>query len=210
MVEHVSIVDVDRHEPKHASTAISGQVLKSIGAGATAFSFPTYTELLNKPTSVGYKQLLTSSSTAGSQLPSTTNTPLQIEFGTGATTADATLNVAGLLTFHTPGQYIISTFLRFGRTGGAGQAIVFNRFLINGAQALNSNSCTLADSQVIIPFSANLLVDITTPGTTFAMEIMRDSAGINNGGLYQTLSSLVGWNNSPSATVVVYKFTGLQ
>lgn len=210
MVEHVSISDADRHEPKHASTALSGQVLKSVGSGETAFSYPTYTELLAKPTSVGYKQVLTGFSTATTQLPTAVNTPIQVEFGSGVVSTDVTLSTAGLLTFNTVGQYIVTYFLRFGRTGGTGNAILFTRVLVNGAQTLNSNAATLQDAQFILPFSTDLFFNITSPGTTLALQLMRDSAGINNGGLYQTIPSLAGWSNSPSATVIVNKFTGLQ
>lgn len=210
MVEHVSIVDSDRHEPKHASTALNGQVLKSIGLGQTAFAYPTYTELLAKPTSVGYKQVLTGASTAASQLPVGLDTPLQVEFGPGIATTDVTLSNLGLITFNTTGQYIISLFMRFGRTAGGGASILFTRFLVNGVQGLNSNAATLLDSQVVLPFAADLYFNITVPGTTWNLQIMRDSGGANTGGLYQTLPTPAGWNPSPSATIVVNKFTGLQ
>lgn len=209
MVEHVSIADIDRHEVKHASTGVLNQALLSNGNGTTRFAFQSYADLTNKPTLVGYRQVLTGFSTAASQNPSVADTPLQVEFGAGATTTDATLASNGLLTLNTPGDYIITLFLRFGRTSGAGTAILLNRFLINGVQGLNSNALKIGDQDTIIPFSTSLNVQSISGGSTFQLQIMRDSAGINNGGLFRVLPTVAGWNLSPSATIVVSKYVGV-
>lgn len=209
MVEHVSIADVDRHEVKHASTGVLNQALLSNGDGTTRFGFPSYTDLTNKPTLVGYRQILTGFSTAASQNPTAVDTPLQVEFGAGVTTTDATLSPSGLLTLNTPGDYIITLFLRFGRTSGAGTAILLNRLLINGVQGLNSNALKIPDQDTIIPFSTSLNVQSVSGGSTFQLQIMRDSAGINNGGLFRVLPTVAGWNLAPSATIVVSKYVGV-
>lgn len=209
MVEHVSIADVDRHEVKHASTGVLNQALLSNGDGTTRFAFQSYTDLTNKPTLIGYRQVLTGFSTAASQSPTAVDTPLQVEFGAGVVTADATLASNGLLTLNTPGDYIITLFLRFGRTSGAGAAILLNRFLINGVQGLNSNALKIGDQDTIIPFSTSLNVQSISGGSTFQLQIMRDSAGINNGGLFRVLPTVAGWNLSPSATIVVSKYVGV-
>lgn len=208
MVEHVSIADVDRHEVKHASTGVLNQALLSNGDGTTRFGFPSYNNLTDKPVVEGYRQILTGFSTAASQLPSAVDTPLQVEFGAGVVTADATLASNGLLTINTPGQYIIGLFLRFGRTSGAGSAILLNRFLVNGVQGLNSNALKIGDQDTVIPFSANLNLTASA-GSTFALQIMRDSAGINNGGLYRIIPTVGGWNLCPSATIIVNKYVGV-
>lgn len=208
MVEHVTIGDADRHEAKHASTAALNQALLSNGNGTTRFAFISYDDLIDRPTFVGYQQILTGFSTAASQSPSAVDTPLQIEFGSGSITADATLASNGTLTFNVAGDYIITLFLRFGRTSGVGTAILLNRFLINGVQGLNSNGLKIGDQDTIIPFSTSLNLTATA-GMTFQLQIMRDSAGINNGGLFRILPTAVGWNLSPSATIVVSKFVGV-
>lgn len=208
-IEHSTIADADRHEVKHASTASAGQVLIANGDGTTKFDAYDYTNLTNKPISAGYVQELFSSSTATSQQPTATNTALQVEFGTGGSTANVSLNSAGKVTFITAGEYIIQYFLRFGRTSSTGTAILFNRILKNGTQYLNSNSLTLTDLDLVVPFSASIHVNVAV-NDYFTMEIMRDSAGINNGGLFQTTPSAGGWNVSPSATIVVSRFTGLS
>lgn len=208
MVEHVSIADADRHEVKHASTGVLNQALLSNGDGTTRFAFPSYDNLVDKPTIVGYQQVLTGFSSAASQNPSAVDTPLQVEFGAGSVTTDATLAASGTLTFHTAGEYIVTLFLRFGRTSGVGSAIILNRFLINGVQGLNSNGLKIGDQDTIIPFSTSLNVQATA-GMTFQLQIMRDSAGINNGGLFRILPTVGSWNLSPSATIVVSKYVGV-
>lgn len=208
MVEHVSISDADRHEPKHASTAVSGQVLKSIGSGSTAFNFISWSEVQSKPTSVGYTTVLTAQSLAASQQPSAVSTPLKVEFGAAQTTADVSLSSVGNLTFNTSGQYLITLFFRFGRSTAAGDAYIFNRLLINGAQILNSNGFRLGSQDITVPFSANVGLTVTA-GQVFTTEILRDAAGINNGGLIQLTPTLAGWSPAPTATMIVSKFTGL-
>jgi len=49
MAEHVDIPDGERHEPKGAGTATSGQVLKSTGNGGTGFGSVDYTEVTGRP-----------------------------------------------------------------------------------------------------------------------------------------------------------------
>lgn len=207
-MEHVLIPDADRHEPKHASTALLGQVLKSAGAGVTAFSFIDWSEIANKPTVTGYTSQLSGASVAASQQPAVVGTPLKIEFGPAQTTANVLLSATGDVTFVTAGQYLITLFLRFGRTSATGDAILFNRLLINGTQILNSNALKINDQGLIVPFSANILLTVSA-GQVFTTEIMRDAAGVNNGGLFQLTPTLAGWAACPSATIIVSKFTGL-
>lgn len=206
-IEHSTIADADRHEVKHASTALAGTVLIANGDGTTKFDAYDYNKLLNKPVPVGYLQQIVGSSTATSQAPTTTNTALQVEFGAAQSTANVKLDAAGNITFLVAGEYIIQVFFRFGRTAATGTAILFNRVKKNGVQYLNSNSLTLTDLNTVVPFSANLHITAAI-NDVFTFEIMRDSAGINNGGLTQNVPSAAGWNTSPSATVVIHKFAG--
>lgn len=207
MVEHVNIADADRHEPKGASTAATNQVAHSNGNGTTTWKFIDYANLVNKPEVGGFEQSLVGFSPAA-QNPAAVDTPLQVSFGAAQANADMALSAAGTLTFLTDGKYNITLFLRFGRTTAGGQAILLNRFLINDVQGLNSNGLILPDNNITIPFSTILNVDVLA-GTTFKMQIMRDSAGVNNGGLQSITPVLPSWNIVPSATIVVDKFVGL-
>lgn len=209
MVEHVAIPDGQRHEPKGASTAVLNQVVHSNGDGTTSFKFVDYSNLINVPEPVGYQQILSAFSNAASQQPVAVDTPLQIEFGPGVVTPSCTLDSNGTLTFNQAGQYYITLFLRFGRTPLAGTSVVLNRFLINGAQGLNSNGVKLPDQDTVIPFSTSLVLTATA-GMTFQMQIARDSGGNNSGGLFRLLPTALAWNLVPSATIVVSKFIGQQ
>lgn len=207
MVEHVAIQDADRHEVKHASSAANNQVLHSNGDGTTGFRFVDYNNIVNTPSPIGYQQILTGFSNAASQNPSALDTALQVEFGPGTVTPAATLASNGTLTFNQAGDYYVTIFLRFGRTAGAGTSIMLNRFLVNGVQGLNSNAIKLPDQDSVIPFSTSLAITATA-GMAFTLQILRDSGGINNGGLFRILPTTVAWNLAPSATIVVSKFIG--
>lgn len=208
-IEHLVIPDAQRHEPKGASTALINQVHMSNGDTTTKWSLVDYTTLNNKPTLSGYLPAVSGFSTAVSQLPSAVDTALQVEFGSLQTTTDVTLSALGLITFNTTGQYIVEATLRFGRTTATGSAIMFSRVKINGSQSGSSNAITLVDTALVIPYK-HFHIYNATAGDTMALEIHRGSAGINNGGLYQTVPVLGGWNSSPSAVVTVSKFKGFN
>ena len=208
MVEHVAILDADRHEVKHASSALLDQVLHSDGSGGSIFKFLDYSSIINIPVPVGYEQILTNVSLAASQGPVALDTPYKVEFGAGIVTADATLNSAGRITFHVEGDYLVSVFLRFGRTAGAGTSTLLSRLLVNGSQVLSSNAVRVPDQNSITPFSAAIPVHALA-GTYFELEIARDSSGINNGGLFRVVPAVLPWSAAASASVVVSKFIGV-
>lgn len=206
MVEHVNIPDAQRHEPKGASTAVANQLAHANGDGSTTWKFLDYANLVNKPTNFVPLPVLSSFSSA-SQNPSAVDTPIQINFGSPQSNTHVSLAANGTLTFNTSGTYAITLFLRFSRTAAGGQAILITRFLINDVQGLNSNGVSLPDATSITPFSTTLLFTVTA-GTTFKLQLIRDSSGINNGGLASFTPTLAGWNVVPSATLVVEKLTG--
>lgn len=207
MVEHVNIADADRHEPKGASTAATNQVVHANGNGTTTWKFVDYNSLVNKPQVEGFQQVLVGFSPSA-QNPAAVDTPLQVSFGGAQATAHVTLDASGTLTFLTAGKYTITLFLRFGRTTAGGQAVLLNRFLVNDVQGLNSNGLILPDNSITVPFSTTLHLD-TQAGTTFKMQIMRDSTGVNNGGLLPITPTVPAWNIVPSATIIVNRFVGL-
>ncbi len=209
MVEHVNILDQDRHEAKGASTATSGQYLRANGNGTTSWVFPNYNDLANLPTSQGYVPVLYGASAASSQQPSALNTPIQVEFGQALSGTGVSLSAAGALTFTQAGQYIVNMFFRVGRTGGSGGvARIFTRILINGVATLRPAGAVVpgvddvTTLSVAIPISASLN-DVVT------VQLIRDSAGVNEGGLVQLTPSLAGWSASPSASISVSRFGGL-
>lgn len=207
-MEHVSIVDSQRHELKHADTAALNQVWKSNGDGTSQTAFVDWSELTGRPTSRGYLQVLYGASVAANQSPSATNTPLQVEFGPAQSFTDVSLSSTGTLTFNTGGYYILNLFIRQGRATSTGTAILFERILYNGTQILGSNSASLDANVQVIPFSANIPFFVNA-GDTIQLQLVRDSAGTNDGGLFRTVPTISGWTASPSASVGVYKLQGL-
>jgi len=205
-MEHKDIPDAQLHQIKGAASASSGQVPIATGSGTAAFGFLDWSHVANKPTASGYQSKLSSFSSVN-QNPSAVNTPLQITFGSAQATADVSISAAGVITFNTSGNYLIDIFLRFVRSTSTGNAIILNRILKNGAQILNSNGLILSAATQTIPFSAAIPLTMTA-GDTMTMEVARDSAGTNDGGLFAVSPTIAGWNIVPSATVVVNKFVG--
>lgn len=208
-VEHISIIDSQRHELKHADSATLNQVWKSNGDGTTTPGFVAWPEVTSKPTAKGYIQVLYGASLAANQSPSATNTPIQVEFGPAQTLTDVSLSVAGTITFNTAGYYLLDLFIRQGRATSVGTAILFERILYNGAQVLGSNSASLDANVQVVPFSAAIPF-LVNAGDTVQLQLVRDSAGANDGGLFRTVPTISGWTASPSASVGIYKFQGLS
>lgn len=205
-MEHKDIPDAQLHQIKGAASASAGQVPIATGSGAAAFGFLDWSQVANKPTANGYQSKLSSFSSVN-QNPSVVDTKLQITFGSAQSTTDVSISSAGVITFNTSGNYLIDIFLRFGRSTSAGNAILLNRILKNGAQILNSNGVILSAATQTIPFSAAIPLTMAA-GDTMTMEVARDSAGTNDGGLFVVSPTVAGWNIVPSATVVVNKFVG--
>lgn len=205
-MEHKDIPDDQLHQIKGAASASAGQVPIATGSGTAAFGFLDWSKVTNKPTASGYESKLSSFSSVN-QNPSAVNTPLKITFGPAQATADVSISAAGVITFNTSGNYLVDIFLRFGRSTSTGNAIILNRILKNGAQILNSNGLILSAATHTIPFSAAIPLTMAA-GDTITMEVARDSAGTNDGGLFVVSPTIAGWNIVPSATVVVNKFIG--
>lgn len=206
-IEHKTIADADRHEPKGASVATIKQALLSNGDGSTYFGFVNYTDVAGKPVIKGYKQIMYGASTASSQNPSAVDTPLTIEFGAAQSLTDVSLASTGVMTFLTAGQYLVETSLRVSRTAASGTVKLFIRALYNGSQILASSNTTMNDLAATIPVTYTVLVDAAV-NDTLKFEILRDSTGLNNGGLKQDVPTLAGWNASPSSNMTVYKYLG--
>lgn len=202
-MEHKDIPDSQRHEPKGASLAADKQALFANGDGTTSFRTITPGDIPGLSLN-GYDLVLSGFSTAATQNPSAVDTPLQVEFGAAQTTPSVSLASNGTVTFNHDGEYLVTLFLRFGRTSSTGSAIILNRLLFNDTQLLRTNATSLTDAAATIPFSATILVQAQA-GDTLKMEIARDGAGINNGGLVRTNPTSLPWAISPSASLALYK-----
>jgi len=141
------------------------------------------------------------------QVPSSTNTPLQVKFGAAQNTvSDAVMiDSLGVVTFNQTGNYILNAFGAIDRKGASGgTAQFFFRGLINGVQVGDSKGFSLFHTDITTLYELTIPLEITVAGTELTYEVMRDSSGINSGGLYIKASS-GGWSTAPSAMIQIWK-----
>jgi hypothetical protein len=135
------------------------------------------------------------------QNPSGLDTPLQLTFGPPVVTPDVEMDASGNLTFNVVDDWDITLRLSYGRVTSPGVAFIFTRALVNGVQA-GSTICTeLDDGGFTIPleYQVNFRSSV---GDVVTAEIVRDSLGVDNGGVIATPSS-TGWGTSPSCRIIV-------
>lgn len=194
-IQHNVITDPDIHEPKGAASALANTVYVANGAGSgswDAISYPVVAE-----------NLLSGRSYA-TQGPTATDVSHQIEFGTGVSTSEMSLDAAGNLTVLTAGTYEIIFVFRLGRTSAAGSALMGVRWLINGVTAGGPTAIRLADGSFTVPFSFTTLKEFSA-GDVITAEIIRDSSGVNNGSLIPANFVSTDWPDAASAVIIVNK-----
>lgn len=138
------------------------------------------------------------------QAPTVVDTALQLSFGAAQGTASnpVMINTAGLVTFNTAGNYAVRIKLQAGRTGASGTSILLSRILVNGAQYGSPAATKLVSADVTIPIESRVVINATA-GQTMAVQIMRDSAGTNFGGVYPQTATVAAWGIAPSALLVI-------
>ena len=152
--------------------------------------------------------LLLSSSSTVDQTPSALDTVLQVTFGAASGTPSDPVQLAadGTITFNEAGLYLFNGFGNFERQGSSGGvSVTLFRALINGSQVGVVKAVELDSTGVMIPY------EVTTPiqasaADTLTWEILRDSSGVNQGGLY-THTNLSAWDDVPSASINIYRLT---
>lgn len=208
MPEHVDIVDGERHEPKGASTAVAGQVLKSLGGGATSFGSVDYSEISNTPTP-------TLSQTDGifkasfvDQLLADVGDTLTVEYGTLETSPGGSVTVAtdGNITFNQDGVYFVRFELFPGRTSSGSVSTLFFR-LINDGVPGTARSITIDDAggNQTMGFVESEVAFIPA-GTVLSIELLKDVDGGGSAGLVTVTATTAGWGTAPSAVLAVNKF----
>lgn len=148
-------------------------------------------------------ELLRAASTT-TQAPTAVDTPLQLTFGAAqlSATDPVMLNSAGQVTFNTAGVYAIRIKLQNGRTGATGTSILLSRLLINGAQVGSTAAVKMTQTDATTPTESRVVIQATA-GQTFTVQIMRDSAGSNFGGVYPQVATVAAWGTAPSALLVI-------
>lgn len=148
-------------------------------------------------------EVLRAASTA-TQAPSAVDTALQVSFGAaqGSASDPVMINAAGTVTFNTAGNYAIRIKLQNGRTGATGTSILLSRILLNGAQVGSAAAVKMTQTDATTPSESRVVVN-PTAGQTFQVQIMRDSAGSNFGGVYPQVATVAAWGTAPSALLVI-------
>ncbi|EJN3045488.1 hypothetical protein NPT98_004531 [Salmonella enterica] len=138
------------------------------------------------------------------QAPTSVDTALQLTFGGAQGTASnpVMINAAGLVTFNTAGNYAVRIKLQAGRTGASGTSILLSRILVNGAQYGSPAATKLVSADVTIPIESRVVINAIA-GQTMAVQIMRDSAGTNFGGVYPQTATVAACGVAPSALLVI-------
>lgn len=148
-------------------------------------------------------EVLRAASTA-TQAPTAVDTALQVSFGAaqGSASDPVMINAAGLVTFNSAGNYAVRVKLQCGRTGATGTSILLSRLVLGGAQ-LGSAACVkLTQTDATTPTDSRVVMN-TTAGQTLQVQIMRDSAGSNFGGIYPQTATVAAWGVAPSALLVI-------
>ncbi|MBU4884253.1 hypothetical protein IF169_23845, partial [Salmonella enterica subsp. enterica serovar Typhimurium] len=158
--------------------------------------------MLYAATGVKEVEVLRASSTVA-QAPTAVDTALQLSFGAaqGAASNPVMINAVGLVTFNTAGNYAVRIKLQAGRTGASGTSILLSRILVNGAQYGSPAATKLVSADVTIPIESRVVINAIA-GQTMAVQIMRDSAGTNFGGVYPQTATVAAWGVAPSALLV--------
>lgn len=182
--------------PDNTSGAITPEKLREV---ATQLA----DSMLYAAAGVKEVEVLRTSSTVA-QAPTAVDTALQLTFGAaqGAASNPVMINAAGLVTFNAAGSYAVRVKLQAGRTGASGTSILLSRILVNGAQYGSPAATKLVSADVTIPIESRVAINVTA-GQTMAVQIMRDSAGANFGGVYPQTATVAAWGVAPSALLVI-------
>lgn len=142
------------------------------------------------------------------QAPSALDTPLIVSFGAaqGSSSTAVQLDAFGKVTFNEDGLYFINGFGSVERQGSSGGvAILLFRARLNGVQVSATKGFHLDTTGIDIPYEVTIPFQANA-GDIFWFEIMRDSSGTNQGGLYGHTSS-GGWPNVPSSQIQIWKLS---
>lgn len=180
----------------NTTVAITPEVLRGV-----------MTQLADSPiyAAAGVKEVeVLRAASMAAQAPSAVDTPLQVAFGAaqGAPSDPVSISAAGLVTFNQAGNYAVRVKLQCGRTGASGTSILLSRLVLGGTQ-LGSAACVkLTQTDATTPTDSRVVMN-PTAGQTLQVQIMRDSAGSNFGGIYPQAAAVSAWGTAPSALLVI-------
>ena len=149
--------------------------------------------------------IVASGNHASDQGPTAVDTAHQVLFGPGGTiTGEMTINADGSMVCNVDGDYFFSMNLTYGRSTNSGLAKMHIRVMINGVQR-GASGDNFFSSQNDRLSKGNSFVLGLTAGDILHIELVRDSTGANDGGLFISNPAAAGWADSPSANIAIYK-----
>lgn len=148
--------------------------------------------------------LLNCESTAAAQEPTSTDTPIQVEYGASQAVAKVSMASNGALTFVEAGKYQININAHYGRSGASGTSYLLFRLLMDGIAFGGTLAAKIDSANTLVPWSNTFIIQAQA-GQVLTTELMRDSAGNNSGGLYKVAPTLAGWNDASNITLQIYE-----
>jgi hypothetical protein len=143
------------------------------------------------------------------QVPVAVDTPLQVNYGAGGTSAKVDINPDGTITFIEAGDYTTQINLSVGRANNVSEAYFFIRGLLNGIEFPRvSTAIVMGNNQVTVPVKYNIHTDFAA-GDELVIQVYQDSTGDDDGGLYSVIPTLAGWDPSSSAAVFISQTTAV-
>lgn len=138
------------------------------------------------------------------QAPSAVDVPILVSFGAaqGSVSSPVMINAAGLITFNMAGNYAVRIKLQNGRTGATGTSILLSRLVLGTSQIGSTAAVKMTQTDATTPSESRVVLN-PTAGQQFQVQIMRDSAGSNFGGLYPQAATVTTWGTAPSALLVI-------
>lgn len=138
------------------------------------------------------------------QVPTGTDTPLQITFGGAQNSSGGEVSLAadGSLTANIKKNFLIGITLQYGRNNAGMASWLFFRVLVDGVAAPNPAFAKLDNSNAAFPVQFRGRVALSV-GEVFTVEMVRDSQGFDDGELITETPTLLDWDQSPSARLTV-------
>lgn len=197
---HSFLTGSDLHEVKGAAGATAGHVYSADGLGSASFVHPTTLENVEIVNTI-------SNFNSANISPSGTDTPLVAGFSSTVSNTDVTMDSSGVITVNTTGVYRFTFNLNFGRSTNTSTAIVLARLLINDVQFGFTQGVTIDSNASTRPVQIDVITQASA-SDTYKVQIMRDSAGQNDGGLRVIAVTDTDWQDIHSYWVRVSRIQG--
>lgn len=173
--QHSTLTGADLHEVKGAAGATVGHVYSSDGAGSASFLVPSTLDNIEVVSTL-------SNFNSANISPSGTDVATICPFTGTLSNADINMDSSGTMTVLTGGIWRFTFNMNFGRTTNTSTAIILARLLINDVQFGFTQGVTIDSNASTRPVQIDVLGSFAD-NDTLKIQIMRDSAGQNDGGL---------------------------